>query len=68
MTSEPGFARNSAEHVGRDVDSVDLEAALTQRQREPSRTDAELQRSAIARGVSEKVDGWFEDSWQVHLR
>jgi len=56
MASEPGFARSCATMSdGRDVDAVDFDTHVTQRQRDPSGPDTELRRRAAIDSLGENL-------------
>ena len=55
--SPPGFAAQPLEHRGRRVDSVHLEPALGERDRELAGADAELEDASAAARLEEERDG-----------
>ena len=44
-----------------------VDAALGERQRDAAGADAELERSAVAREISQEVDGGADHRWIEHL-
>ena len=56
MPLAAGLRVQARDHRLREVDSVDANAALCERQRDPAGPDAELERGSVGRQLREQVD------------